>query len=72
MVYPRPNQWQYSQVVCLLRDKKVRIWEGNGSREFLDNLGLQHREENDLGPVYGFQWRHFGAAYKTMHDDYAN
>ena len=28
------------------------------------------REEGDLGPVYGFQWRHFGAEYKGMHADY--
>uniref|UniRef100_A0A0G4HTD0 Bifunctional dihydrofolate reductase-thymidylate synthase n=1 Tax=Chromera velia CCMP2878 TaxID=1169474 RepID=A0A0G4HTD0_9ALVE len=54
-----------------LSDKKVRIWDANGSREFLDGRGLQHREEGDLGPVYGFQWRHFGAAYKDMHADYS-
>lgn len=56
----------------LLREKGVHIWDGNGSREFLDNLGLQHREEMDLGPVYGFQWRHFGAKYTDMHADYSN
>lgn len=54
----------------LLSDKKIKIWDGNASREFLDNLGLTEREEWDLGPVYGFQWRHFGAEYKTMHDSY--
>mmetsp|Transcript_15555 Transcript_15555/g.10928 ORF Transcript_15555/g.10928 Transcript_15555/m.10928 type:complete len:135 (-) Transcript_15555:612-1016(-) len=37
-----------------LSDKKIRIWDGNASREFLDNLGLTEREEWDLGPVYGF------------------
>jgi thymidylate synthase len=54
-----------------LQDKKVRIWDGNSSRAFLDSVGLGHREEGDLGPIYGFQWRHFGAEYKDMHSDYS-
>lgn len=53
-----------------LAEKGVHIWDGNGSRQFLDGRGLHHREEGDLGPVYGFQWRHFGAQYETMHTDY--
>jgi len=31
---------------------------------------LLFREVGDLGPVYGFQWRHFGAEYKGMRADY--
>ena len=54
----------------LLKEKKVRIWDGNASKEFLESRGLGHREEGDLGPVYGFQWRHFGADYIDMHTDY--
>lgn len=53
-----------------LTKKDIHIWDGNGSREFLDQRGLSHREEGDLGPVYGFQWRHFGAEYVDMHNDY--
>jgi len=53
-----------------LAAKKIHIWDGNGSREFLDSRGLSHREVGDLGPVYGFQWRHFGAKYEDMHADY--
>ena len=54
-----------------LQEKNVRIWDGNSSREFLDSIGLTQREEGDLGPVYGFQWRHFGAQYVDMHADYS-
>lgn len=53
-----------------LSEKGVNIWEGNGSREYLDKVGLSHRREGDLGPVYGFQWRHFGAEYGTCEDNY--
>ena len=53
-----------------LMDKSVHIWDGNSSREYLDSIGLKDREERDGGPIYGFQWRHFGAEYGTMHDDY--
>ncbi|XP_016346176.1 thymidylate synthase-like [Sinocyclocheilus anshuiensis] len=54
-----------------LSEKGVRIWDANGSREFLDKNGFSDREEGDLGPVYGFQCRHFGAEYKDMHTDYS-
>lgn len=27
-------------------------------------------EERDLGPIYGFQWRYFGAKYKDYNQDY--
>ncbi|KAH8681111.1 thymidylate synthase [Xylariales sp. PMI_506] len=53
-----------------LSEAGVKIWDGNGSREFLDSVGLSHREVGDLGPVYGFQWRHFGAEYKDAKTDY--
>lgn len=55
----------------LLRAHGVRIWDGNTSRDFLDGRGLQRLPEGDIGAGYGFQWRHFGAAYRTCKDDYA-
>jgi thymidylate synthase len=47
----------------LLQERNVHIWDGNASREFLDNRGLTDYPEGILGPIYGFQWRHFGATY---------
>jgi thymidylate synthase len=55
---------------ALLQQQNVHIWDANASRAFLDTRGLTHRDENDLGPVYGFQWRHSGAAYTDCHADY--
>lgn len=54
----------------ILQEKKVRIWDGNSTREFLDNRGLNHLEEGDIGAAYGFQFRHFGAKYIDCHTDY--
>jgi len=52
-----------------LQEKKVHIWDQNASKEFLKSRGLDY-EEGDLGPVYGFQWRHFGADYQGFAGDY--
>ncbi|KAJ6811181.1 putative bifunctional dihydrofolate reductase-thymidylate synthase [Iris pallida] len=55
----------------VLQEKGIHIWDGNASREYLDSVSLTDREEGDLGPIYGFQWRHFGAEYTDMHADYS-
>jgi thymidylate synthase len=54
----------------LLQEKNVSIWNGNSTREFLDSRGLYDRQVGDLGPVYGFQWRHFNATYIDRNLDY--
>lgn len=55
-----------------LAEAGIKIWDGNGSREYLDSVGLTNYEEGELGPVYGFQWRHFGAEYKGHGADYTD
>jgi len=50
----------------LLQAQGVHIWDGNSSREFLDNRGLKLYEEGMIGPVYGYQWRFFNANYNCF------
>lgn len=47
----------------LLSQKGVKIWEGNTSRKYLDDHGFTNYKVGEAGPIYGFQWRHFGAEY---------
>ncbi len=55
-----------------LKKQNVKIWNKNASREFLDSRGLQHLVEDDLGPVYGHQWRFFNAPYYNFNTSYEN
>jgi len=53
-----------------LQEKGIHIWDGNTTREFLDNRGLNHLPVGDMGAGYGFQWKYFGADYKDCKTDY--
>ena len=53
----------------LLKEQGVHIWDANGSREFLDSRGLTNYEEDELGPIYGYQWRHFNKPYYCKNDE---
>lgn len=55
-----------------LQNKNVHIWDENSNREFLDSRGLNNNEVGDLGPIYGWQWRHWGTEYKDCHTDYVD
>ena len=54
----------------ILNQQKVRIWDANTSKEFMESRGLTDYQEGDLGPIYGHQWRFFNAEYKGCDADY--
>ena len=54
-----------------LSEKGIKIWEPNTTREFLDSVNLKNYEEYDMGPLYGFNFLHFGAHYNGMNCDYS-
>ena len=43
----------------ILQAQNVHIWDGNSTPEFLESRGLSYYEEGELGPIYGYQWRHY-------------
>ncbi len=47
-----------------LKECGVKIWDGNTSREYLDDHGFGNYPEGELGPGYGFQWRNFNGKYE--------
>lgn len=55
-----------------LEEQGVNIWKANTTREFLDNRGLTGYKEGDMGPMYGFNLRHFGAQYNGCHANYVD
>jgi thymidylate synthase len=52
-----------------LQNKNIHIWDLNSSREYLDSIGLNHYEEGELGPIYGWQWRNFGKSYNNNNNN---
>jgi len=54
----------------LLSNKKVHIWDGHSSRQYLDSIGKHERVVGDCGPIYGHQWRHSGAKYINKDTSY--
>jgi len=58
-----------------LKDRNCHIWDewANPLRAPYGHDETSKKrmaEERDLGPVYGFQWRHFGAEYDSYDSDY--
>jgi thymidylate synthase len=54
-----------------LKQKKIHIWDGNSTRQYLDSIGLDY-PEGELGPIYGWQWRKFGKEYSNGYADEAD
>jgi dihydrofolate reductase/thymidylate synthase len=54
----------------ILKQKNVHIWDGNTTKEFIEKCKLPYNED-DMGPMYGYQWRHFNAEYKDCNTDYS-
>jgi thymidylate synthase len=54
----------------ILESKGVNIWKPNTTTEFIQKCNLPY-SEGDMGPLYGFNWKHFGAEYINCHTDYS-
>ncbi|MEK7084878.1 MAG: thymidylate synthase [Patescibacteria group bacterium] len=60
-----------------LKDRNCHIWDEWCNPKKIpyahdEETKKKMAEERDLGAVYGFQWRHFGANYTNYDSDYTN
>jgi thymidylate synthase len=60
-----------------LQERKNHIWDEWATPEKVpyghdEATKKEMLEERDLGPLYGWQWRHFGAEYRGYEQDYSN
>ena len=55
--------------VAKLREKDVHIWDGDTNHDTLMERGFTDREEWQAGPIYGWQWRHFGAPFVEREEE---
>jgi thymidylate synthase len=53
----------------ILEKKGIYVWKGNSSKEVLERHGLPY-QEGDIGPTYGFNFRHYGAEYIDAQTNY--
>ena len=53
-----------------LQAENVKIWNGNASSDFKKQIGIDYPNKDDLGPIYGHQWRYFNAPYKGCDEQY--
>jgi thymidylate synthase len=54
----------------ILTDQGVGIWKGNTTAEFLEKCGLDYEPGREIGPMYGYQARYYGAKYTGCKTNY--